>query len=230
MRKFTKLAALGYLLASMALGAPAGATVIDTTGSFGGEILAFGDPNTATFGQTFTVIGADNFLDSFSLYLWDRANGSGTLDLRGYIAGWDGAKASSILFESATQTMNAAGTLQEFVFDPNLSLVSGNSYVAFLSISNLPDQATSTFGMPIAASDVMPGGFVSLDNGQNFASLTTNNWDTVFIQYDVWFKASLTEGAANPVPEPSALMLLGAGLAGIGLAWRRPSLRFGPAG
>src|SRR5262245_19597947 len=110
------------------------ATAIDNSGVNNGALSPFGAPDSATYGQTFSVSGSDTFLDSFSMFLRDRDGGSGTLDLRGCIAGWDGTKATNVLFESGTHTMNAAGTLQEFAFDPNINLVSGSTYVAFLSI------------------------------------------------------------------------------------------------
>lgn len=214
-----KYLAAAAILAVLAAPAPAHATVIDTTGSDAGIVVPFGDPNTATYGQTFTVAGADSFLDSFSLYLRTRFSGAGTLDLRGYIASWDGSKASAILFESATQTMNAAGALQEFAFDPNLNLISGDTYVAFLSISNLPDQTTNTFQMPLGGESI-PGSMVFINNGQNFGLLTTIDWIPLGTT-DVWFQATLLANGPSAVPEPITLSLLGAGLAGIGAIRRR---------
>jgi hypothetical protein len=90
-------------------------TIIDTAGIAGGGVGGFGPssvvPNVATDGQTFVV--PESQLTSFSLYLQNACcGGSGTLDLRGYVAGWNGVEATTILFRSATQTMNAAGTLQ----------------------------------------------------------------------------------------------------------------------
>ncbi len=138
---------------------------IDTTGSDIGNISAFGSPNTTTYGQTFTASEPDTILNEFSLYLRTRdLPGSGPLNLRGYIAGWDGFKASSILCESTTQTMNSAGNLQEFMFDTGgLNLVDGDQYVAFINISGLVPQGMSMFGMPNSG-DVMPGGTFVFDN------------------------------------------------------------------
>jgi PEP-CTERM motif len=224
------LVTLGALMLLSPL-ASAQAAVIDTTGSDNGTMSSFGDPGTKTFGQTFTVSGADTFLDSYSLFLRNRIAGDGTLDLRGYIASWDGAKAISILFASGTQTMNADGTLQEFAFDPDITLISGNAYVAFLSILDLPDQETNQFGMPVG-DDTIPGSFVFTGN-DNFSELTSNNWfvaEELGNGTDFWFKAALTGGPTGcnlrtgcvepgAVPEPLTLSLLGAGLAGIG--WMR---------
>jgi hypothetical protein len=91
------------------------ATNIDTTAYFHADYGPFGLRNSipTTFGQTFTVSGTDTTLDTFSLYLGERSgSGTGTLDLKGYIASWDGLKAENILYASSIQTMNAEGTLQ----------------------------------------------------------------------------------------------------------------------
>jgi hypothetical protein len=109
--------------------ASARAVTIDTSGSGSGTITQFGAPETATYGQTFTAPGS--VLKNFSLFLRNRFTGSGSLDLRGYVAGWNGLMASSILYESSTRTMNAGGALQQFDFSPSLPLTPGGQYVAF---------------------------------------------------------------------------------------------------
>jgi hypothetical protein len=213
---------LGAVVVTLALAlsptASAHAVTIDTTGSDTGTIVQFGAPDTATYGQTFTAPGS--VLDSFSLFLRDRFTGSGSLDLRGYVAGWNGVMASSILYESSTRTMNAGGALQQFDFSPDLALTPGGQYVAFLSIANLPDQPESNFGMP-RGNDQIPGEFVFINNGTNPAQWTSIPWEQDFAgQDDVWFKASFD---LTPTPEPTTLLLWGTAMAGLGVARRRRS-------
>src|SRR3546814_8478079 len=64
----------------------------------------------------------------------------------------------------------------EFLFDTELSLVAGQQYVAFLSVSDLPAQG-SLFHMPGALAPLDGGSFVYDNNGTNFAALTTGAWD-----------------------------------------------------
>src|SRR5262245_3057395 len=91
-------------------GPSANPATIDTTGTPIGTIFEFGSPNTATYGQTFTALGST--LDSFSLFLGERLRPNPrSLDVRGYIASWNGTNATNILYESTTQTMNGAATL-----------------------------------------------------------------------------------------------------------------------
>jgi hypothetical protein len=201
--------------AILAFAVPAMAANIDTTGADVDTIYSFGSPNTATYGQTFSPTAGQTQITGSSLFLRDRWAGEGTLDLRGYVAGWDGTKATSILFESATQIMNADGTLQEFAFTTSLAVTPGSQYVAFLSVANLGELANSEFGMP-QSGDLVPGAFVFSNNGTDFSSLTSTPWSIGWIgNDDVRFKASFVGTA---VPEPGTLALFGFGAAALGVA------------
>ena len=204
------------LATALTLASFTASAAIDTTTIDAGTITSFGTSNTATYGQTFIPGAGDTNLSSFSMYLRNRAGGSGTLDLRGYIATWDGSKAGSILFESVTHTMNAAGTLQEFAFATDIAVAPGDTYVAFISTSNLAVQPDSRFGMPYAG-NLIPGQFVYMNNGTNFSALTSSNWENAG-NLDAWLKAEFNEVAT---PEPASMALIGLGLAALGMARRR---------
>lgn len=199
-------------------------TTFDNTGNINSTISAFGAPNAATFGQTFTLGGTDNQLDSFSLFLSGRFGGSGTLDLRGYVGKWSDAlsRATDILFESTTQTKADSSAVQEFAFSTGgLNLTLGDKYVFFLSVSNLPAQPESRFQIPtdFTGASVPGGGFVFRNNGLNFASLTSSSWGITFSGRDAQLKASFSSG---DIPEPATLALLGVGLIGlVGIRRRR---------
>lgn len=186
------------------------ATVIDTTASYVGDIHNFGYPDTATYGQTFTVTGTDTVLNSFSLYL----NGDYTQDVRGYIGTWDGSKVTNLLYTSNTVSVSGSGT-HELSFAPGgLMLTAGGTYVAFLSISELPMQPFAYFGMP-AGADSIPGQFVFINNSTNFSQLTNTAWTTNWSgNADVWFKADLGSPVSQ-VPEPTSLALASVGLAAL---------------
>lgn len=196
-----------------ALSMPAGASVIDTTTTFDGTIAPFGAPNTATYGQTFTAAGSQ--LLSFSLFLQQGA-GPNPLDLRVYIGTWTGSHVGEIVFASGTETMPLDADTWEFAYAPDIALTAGNDYVAFLSISDLPEQSASAFVMP-GAGDVIAGNFVFLNNGTDASQWTTTDWSS-FDGADVWFRAEFSDAA---VPEPLTLTLFGAGLVGVGMLRRR---------
>jgi hypothetical protein len=236
--KIIRSALAGALALSANAGSSGYASNIDTTAVVLGDFMPFGAANPdvgnfgiATFGQTF--IAPDPNLVSFSLYLENRPFGSsGSLDLRGYIGTWvedpGRVHVGSILYESATQTMNAAGTLQKFTFFPNLILTPGNNYVAFLSISNLPPQHGDLlygdlFGMPWAGDPYSDGMFVQIANYNSPDWWLTGYWSSCLCvtPEDVWFQATFD----SATPLPAALPLFAGGLGLIGLLTRRRKQR-----
>lgn len=203
-------------LALAALATPAFAVDIDnTSGGVAFNIQPFGAPDTATYGQTFVAGGST--LTSFSLYLNGRTSGDSALDLTGYIGSWDGTKLSGLLYTSAVRTVNDTG-LTELAFGTgSVAVTAGATYVAFLSVSDLPAQAESLFFMP-AANGNIAGGFVYQNNGLTFGNLSTVDWNS-FGATDVLFKATFDAGAA--VPEAATWVMMIAGFGMIGAAKRR---------
>jgi hypothetical protein len=196
------------------------ATTISTLPFLGG-IVHFGESEhptfgTPTYGQTIIVPGIDSMLDSFSFWL-DDYEGE-VVDFAGYVMQWDGAKATgSVLWQSTERSTTGTGGLgvyEKFSFDTGgLLLAPGEQYVLFISASEFFDgidgRASAAGGQPC------PGGqFVFAENGPDFASLTTTDWNLFFVEIDMAFEASFSSPTVIPVPAAVLLGTVGAGLAG----------------
>lgn len=204
--------------------------VISTVAPNDGNWAAFGDPNTATFGQTFTTPD-ENVLDYFSMYLTDSVYYTTTelspVQFKAYIAEWDGSKIiGPILYQSSLQTFTGSPTYvpTEYTFMPGgLTLTTGNQYVAFLNAEF--DGYTSVAKMPKSGvyGEVYSGGdFVYFNNGDDFSKLSSAAWDQTSGLGDVWFKASFSAApTVAPVPEPSSMLLIGIGAVGLGAMAKR---------
>jgi hypothetical protein len=197
---------------------------INTAGGLVDVLAPVGSPQVATAGQTFTPDATQTNLHSFSLYLrrpapYGDLTGN-PMTFRGYLAEWDAANevVGSILFTSGNTVMPANGTPTEFAFPLALTLTPGNTYVAFLTILDLPAQPDSAFGMPFT-DNVLAGGQAVFSYSETFGALATEAWITGDLaDYDMFFKAIFRDPQA--VPGPAALGVFGMGLLGLGALLR----------
>lgn len=204
-------------------------TIIDTTPSWNGTdyIAEFGEPNTATYGQTFTV-GSDNVLNDFTFWLNDYNGQPDVVDFAAYVTEWDGFKATgSILYQSGPQSTTKARGFEQFTFNTGgIGLTSGKQYVAFLSASNFFDGIEGIAGLGVTGfQDVYSGGdFVFYNNGSDFSLLTQSTWEYIGGIGgigDSAFKASFSQAIAS-VPEPTTMLgILAFGAFGLGSLRKR---------
>lgn len=220
----TSLMAAATLLATAA-----GATTsIDTTPFWNGSSNAsyFGEPDTATYGQTITTDAAGGVLQSFTFYLSPL-----NLDFRAFVYEWDGIKAvGPALYGSAvTNIGDGFAGFQAVTFNTGaVALGANKAYVLFFSTSGVQAEKFNTNTWGALTTNAYAGGEFVLHNSSNDLSSLLNpaGWDCPsgcdFLGrgVDLAFKTSIAPAA---VPEPSALVLavVGAGLVGAAMRRRR---------
>lgn len=193
--------------------------VVATTDGWNGTdyISAFGEPNTATYGQTF-VAPLQSTLESFTVYL---SNTLASVDFRFYVMAWDGVKATGpILYQSDPASTLGQTGWNPFTFHPGIRLTSGADYVAFVSASTLFNgtNGSARMGSPLGDS-YSDGHFVYQNNGTNFAALTSSTWGSLSPR-DLAFEAVFS---TTPPIAPQLTGVYNSGAGTLVFNWSDPS-------
>lgn len=212
------------LLAALPLAAQ-----IDTEPIWNGSefISSFGNPNTATYGQTVTVpLGSPGTLTRFSFQI---AGCTAAVTARAHIYAFNGSTATgSSLFSSAPFVIPSSNTTtfnRITVNTGNLTLP-GGLYVFFFSISQDPGAGGACRYGSVTNTAYSGGQFVFLNNGTDTAQWTSSSWST--IASDLAMQSDLNIGAVTrvnvfSVPTLSEWAMIFLGCAFAFLAWRRLS-------
>lgn len=184
--------------------AAANATVIDTYpdwhGGFWGEFGA--NEQVRTFGQSF-VAPSESHLASFRLSLAQQPGttppGGDQFLFRLYVVGWSVRQCvGAVLYESEDRLSPSGHDFVPYDFSPNIDLVPGESYVAFVSTAGITQAATGQAWIAHTAVDSYAGGMTSATNGDWWTS-----WGFAPQNEDEAIRAEF-----GPVPEPTSLLAL----------------------
>jgi len=189
-------------------------TLVDTNPAWDGTtfISSFGNPNTATYGQTITAPPGEGALTSFSFQINDQGN---VLPFQGAVYAWDAVNAratGSALYLSAPVTTTGTNTFVRFTFTPNVPMTPGQQYVIMATTSyNQSTPGVMRWGAVANNTTYTGGQFVFINNGSNTAAWTTQSWST--IAQDLAFTAVFGTPVV-PALDQWALLLLAALVAG----------------
>lgn len=193
-----------------------------------GIVGRFGAPNTATYGQTLTAPTGVITLDQFTFQL-ENDYGHQPFSFQGYVASWNGQMMTGTpLYASLLQSspQPAAGVVTYTFNTGGVAVTPGAQYVAFLNaspfIASNPGVLSST-NMPTSTNfpndDYAGGKFVYMNNGSDFAALSTTPWSSFSGSGDVAFTATFSE--VSTTPEPTTWAPLGTGLIVVGVVVHR---------
>jgi hypothetical protein len=208
----TKRTLMRALVAGTALAAAASAFADTTYDNFNGYIdfwHPFGNPNTATYGETFTApTNGDVNLQDFGFYMGSPFL-AGDILLRAYIATWTGTQAGTLLYTSADFDFANTGDDHITFSTGGLTLTPGASYVAFLSVSELYGLSSGEAYISQGDPTIPGGNFVYYNNGGDFAALFNSTWDATGLKPDWAFNATFTAGGGGGLTLVSAASVKG---------------------
>jgi hypothetical protein len=196
------------------------ADVISTISDWDGVgfVAPFGETETATYGQTFSLSTAAS-MDSFTFYLNDALDPA-VIDFQAYVYSWNDSlnqiAGSSLFTSNAMSTTNNGGEdgFEEFSINTGGITLSAGQYVAFFTASNLFDGTSGTGKMGFTDANAYSGGsLVYINNGNDFSALSSSSWSEWAGAPDLAFTITTTV-----VPIPAAVWLMFSALAVLG--WR----------
>jgi hypothetical protein len=203
----TKRTLMRALVAGTALAAAGSAfadTIYNNFNVYSDYWHPFGNPNTATYGETFTApTNGDVNLQDFGFYM-GSPDVPGNILLRAYIATWTGTNAGTLLFTSANFDFANTGDAHLTFSTSGLTLTPGASYVAFLSVSELYGQSSGEAFVSSGDPTIPGGNFVYYNNGGDFAALFNSTWDATGLKPDWAFNATFTAGGGGGLTLDSA--------------------------
>jgi hypothetical protein len=206
---FKLVTIIGALLGALVSTSASADTVLSNVPD-GFNVGSFGRPDTTTYGEVFTAPTTAE-LTSFSLFL----NSTGAGNIIGGVGVWNGSGVSSVLYTSSPVASALTNT-----FSPNVAVVAGQEYVAFLSVDGVAGP-NGTANMPEGTHVAGLDGF-TFNNSEccggsgTYANLSWSG--TGAFSFEAEFSATFSPA----VPEPSTWAMLLLGFAGIGfMAYRR---------
>jgi len=212
MKKILLLVAVLTLLTGSAFAT----TVYDNFTGYSAYWHPLGNPNTATYGETFTApTNGDDAIQNFSFYLAGPYQ-SGDIIMSAYLATWTGTNAGTLLYTSPSVDYPNTGDANLAFNTGGIALTPGASYVMFLSVSQYYGQSVGESYVSQGDTSIPGSNFVFYNNGGDFSALFSSGWATG-LKPDWAVTATFTPST----PEPGTLGMFAFGLIGTLGAIRR---------
>ena len=210
-------AVVAFTAALLLAGAAQASTTISTLELENDAVFPWGLPDTAAYGQTFTLSGPAA-LNEVRFRIDDQGD---SITFTAYLFGWSGTTVSGGALGTVDGSTAGVDGMETVTVDfAGVSLAAGQ-YLAFLQATSSPESG-ARWGV-VAGSDPYADGFFVFQNNGGDTNLFTSAWNRDFPDAgsDLAFSISFESLDIGVIPLPGGLPLLLGALGLFGLAARR---------